>query len=75
MKDYRVTKGNRGVFLLRKVSRDRANFLRVSFWEDLDAIRRFAGPEVEKPFYCPEDEDFLLEFEPTVTHSEVLVGP
>ncbi len=75
VKDYRATKGNRGVLVLRKVSGDRADFLLVSFWDDLDAVRRFAGPDVEKAFYYPEDKDFLLEFEPTVTHYEVSVGP
>ncbi len=75
VKDYRATKGNRGVLVLRKVSEDRADFLLVSFWDDLDAVRRFAGPDVEKAFYYAEDKDFLLEFEPTVTHYEVSVGP
>src|SRR3990172_12280021 len=75
VKDYRATKGNRGVLVLRKVSGDRADFLLVSLWDDLDAVRRFAGPDVEKAFYYPEDKDFLLEFEPTVIHYEVAVGP
>lgn len=73
--DYRATKGNRGVLLLRNVGKDRADFLLISFWDDVEAIRRFAGPDVEKAFYYPEDKDFLLEFEPTVHHYDVLVGP
>ncbi len=75
VQDYRATKGNRGVFVLRNVSKERADFLLISLWDDVEAIRRFAGPDVEKAFYYPEDKDFLLEFEPTVTHYEVLVGP
>ncbi|MEK6987654.1 MAG: antibiotic biosynthesis monooxygenase [Candidatus Thermoplasmatota archaeon] len=75
VKDYRATMGNRGVFVLRKVSEDRADFLLLSLWDEVEGIRRFAGPDAEKAFYYPEDEDFLLEFEPVVTHHEVLVGP
>jgi heme-degrading monooxygenase HmoA len=75
VRDYRATPGNRGVYLLRRVGEDRADFLLVSFWDSYEAIRRFAGPDVEKAFYYPEDKDFLLEFERTVTHYEVLLGP
>lgn len=35
------------------------------------AIRAFAGEDAEKARYYPEDTDFLLELEPTVTHYEV----
>jgi hypothetical protein len=39
----------------------------------VDAIKRFAGSEIERAKYYPEDEKFLLELEPTVTHYEVLI--
>jgi hypothetical protein len=42
--------------------------------ESLDAIRRFAGPEVEKTHGLPRDPEFLLELEPTVKHFDVLLG-
>ncbi len=73
--DYRATKGNRGVYVLRRIAGDQAHFLTVSFWASIDEIKRFAGPDPEKARYYPEDEEFLLEFEPTVGHYEVLVGP
>jgi hypothetical protein len=41
-----------------------------SFWESFDAICSFAGDDIEKAVYYPEDEAFLLELEPTVTHYE-----
>src|SRR5262245_42042448 len=71
--DYQATEGNRGVYVLRNINGDGAHFLTVSFWESFQAIRRFAGDEVEKARYYPEDKDFLLEFEPRVQHYEVLV--
>jgi len=39
----------------------------------MDAVKRFAGAEVDKARYYPEDREFLLEFEPTVIHYEVPV--
>ncbi len=73
--EYRETKGNQGVYVLRRVDRDRAHFLLLTLWESEDAIKRFAGSEMEKAKYYSEDEKFLLELEPTVTHYEVLIKP
>jgi len=75
VKDYRATPGNRAVYLLRRIEGQRAHFLTVTLWDSYEAIRRFAGDDVNKAHYYPEDKEFLLEFEPTVTHYEVLVGP
>ena len=73
--DYQATEGNRGVYVLRHVEGDKAHFLTVSFWESFHSIRAFAGEDLSKARYYPEDGDFLLEFEPTVQHYEVLVEP
>ena len=34
----------------------------------------FAGDDLTKARYYPEDKEFLLELEPTVQHYEILVG-
>ncbi len=34
--------------------------------------RAFAGADVEKAKYYPEDAEFLLEYEPRVVHYEVV---
>lgn len=73
--DYRATDGNRGVYVLRRLDGAVAHFLLVSLWQSRDAIRRFAGEDMERARYYPEDAEFLLELEPTVTHYEVLAGP
>jgi heme-degrading monooxygenase HmoA len=72
--DYRATEGNLGVYVLRRIEGEEAHFLTVSFWESLEVIKAFAGSDPERARYYPEDEEFLLEFEPTVEHYEVLVG-
>jgi heme-degrading monooxygenase HmoA len=73
--DYRATEGNRGVYVLRKIEEDGAHFLTLSFWESIEAIKRFAGPDPERARYYPEDETFLLDFEATVEHYEIMTGP
>jgi heme-degrading monooxygenase HmoA len=72
LRDYERAPGNRGVHVLRRVDGDVAHFLLLTLWESWDAIRAFAGADPEKARYYPEDERFLLELEPTVTHYEVL---
>ena len=72
--DYRATEGNLGVYVLRRTEGERAHFLTVSFWESIEAIEAFAGSDPERARYYPRDEEYLLDFEPTVEHYEVLVG-
>jgi heme-degrading monooxygenase HmoA len=72
---YQATPGNRGVYLLRRIEGDKVHFLLVSLWDSLDAIRAFAGPEVERARYFPEDAAYLVELEPTVVHYDVLLAP
>lgn len=73
VKGYGSTEGNRGVHVLRRVEGDEAHFLLLTFWDSWDAIEAFAGDDAERAKYYPEDAEYLLEFEPTVTHYEVLV--
>lgn len=73
--DYRKTPGNRGVYVLRRNEGETTHFLLLTLWDSLDAIRAFAGDDIERARYYPEDEEYLLELEPTVTHYEVLTSP
>jgi heme-degrading monooxygenase HmoA len=72
LKDSRSTNGNQGVYILRRIKDGEAEFLFLSLWESLEAIKRFAGNDHEKARYYPADKDFLLEMEPTVSHYEIL---
>lgn len=70
---YAATPGNRGVRVLRRTEGDEAEFLVLSFWESMEAIRGFAGDDPETAVYYPEDDRFLLEREPTVAHYDLVV--
>jgi heme-degrading monooxygenase HmoA len=71
VRDLRATPGNLGVRVLRRVTDTAAEFYVLSTWSSMDAIRRFAGPDAERAVFYPEDEAFLLERDPLVTHFEL----
>ena len=71
LREYRETPGNRGAWLLSRVEGDRCEIVTLSFWDSLDAIRGFAGDDVERAVFYPEDERFLIERDDRVTHWEL----
>jgi hypothetical protein len=70
--DCQAVDGNIGVHILERSEGALAHFMTQGFRKDMDAIRAFAGEDVEAVRYYPEDGDFLLEFEPRIRHSEVV---
>lgn len=72
--EYRGTPGNRGVLVQRRDDGDVVHFVLTSFWDSLEAVRQFAGDRLELARYYPEDDEFLLEREPTVAHAHVPGG-
>lgn len=69
-----ATDGNLAVYLLRREEGDRARFRVLSLWESMEGIRRFAGEDVERARYFPEDARYLLALEPNVEHFEVVAA-
>jgi heme-degrading monooxygenase HmoA len=65
------TPGNRGVYLLHRIDGGRAEFVVLSLWDSRDAIRAFAGDDIEQAVFYPEDDRFLVEREWQVTHYDV----
>jgi heme-degrading monooxygenase HmoA len=72
---YRATPGNLGAWALRRRDGERTEFVTLSLWESLEAVRAFAGDDVERAVFYPEDDRFLVERETTVTHYELHGGP
>jgi heme-degrading monooxygenase HmoA len=71
LKDYRATPGNRGAQMLTRKDGDVAYVITLSYWEDIESIRSFAGADVTKARYYPEDARFLLEFPERVEHFDM----
>jgi heme-degrading monooxygenase HmoA len=70
--EYRKTPGNRSVLGLRRIVEDRAEFLLISLWDSEEAIRKFAGQDIDKAVFYSEDERFLIERDNHVSHYEVV---
>ena len=68
---YRLTPGNRGVYALCREVNGLVEFLLVSLWEDREAIRRFAGTDMDRAVFYPEDDRYLVNRDLHVTHYEV----
>lgn len=66
--DYRSVPGNLSVAILRRDEGEVTHFLTVTHWESEDCIRAFAGDELLRAKYYPEDTGYLLELEPLVRH-------
>jgi heme-degrading monooxygenase HmoA len=71
MREYRSTPGNRGAWILRRNEGDRTEFVTLTFWDSLEAVRGFAGDDVERAVFYPEDDRFLVEREERVHHWEL----
>jgi len=73
--DYQATTGNREGYVSHRIEGDQAHFLLLSLWDSSEAMQQFAGADMERARYSPEDEQFLIALEPTVMHYEGVVKP
>ena len=76
LRAFSETPGNLGALLMRRpVDADGAagtEFLVISFWESMEAVQRFAGPEPSRAVFYPEDDAYLVRRETTVDHFEIV---
>lgn len=63
--------GARGSFVLRRIVGDRAEFQTIILFDSLDDVRAFAGDNLERAVFFPEDDRYLVERDLGVTHHEV----
>lgn len=79
LKEYAATPGHRGTWLLLDRHADggsrTAEFTLLTVWESHEAIAAFAGEDISRAVYYPEDDGFLLEKPERLRHYEVLRQP
>jgi len=77
LRAFSETPGNVGALLLRRPLGDAGEatteFLVVSFWDSMEAVKRFAGPRPDTAVFSPEDERYLVRRDLSVEHFEVVV--
>ena len=69
--DYKKTDGFVKLTFLKRTDHEFAYFNLITFWENLEDIKNFAGHDFEKAKYYPEDKGYLIDFPEKVTHYEV----
>ena len=67
---YKSIEGNISVEIWRRPEGEVCHFWTVTKWSSYESIRKFAGDDLEKAKYYPDDAEYLLEFEPNVQHCE-----
>lgn len=70
----RTTPGNRGAYLMTRADGDLTEFLVVSLWTSIDQVEAFAGDDVGRAVFYPEDENFLVDREERVSHFTVAIA-
>jgi heme-degrading monooxygenase HmoA len=71
--EYRATPGNLGVTMLRRPVGQGVEFLIVSRWSSMQAVRSFAGDEPERARFYPDDHAYFVSVEEHVDHYEVVL--
>ena len=73
MAEYRRTAGNLGAHMLtRNLDDGRTEIVTLSFWESREVISGFAGDDISRAVFYPEDDRYLVDREVSVTHYEVV---
>lgn len=70
--EYARVEGHRETITLRRTLDGRAEFLLLTLWDSMDAVRTFAGADPERAVFYPEDDRFLVERDERVMHFEVV---
>jgi hypothetical protein len=72
----RLPEGYRGIELLRRQTSDEVEFMTMMWFDSLDVVREFAGPDYELAVVPPAARLLLKRFDARSAHFEVRVaGP
>ena len=66
---YRQAPGNLGALVAtRDIDAERTEIVTLSWWKDEASIKAFAGSDISRARYYPEDDRFLLTRPDTAQH-------
>jgi heme-degrading monooxygenase HmoA len=69
----RKVAGYAGSMLLQREVADAVEIIVITFWQSVDAIRGFAGPDLEGAVVADEAAALLTQFDRRVRHYEIVV--
>ena len=59
LREFLETPGFRGAYTLRRAAGDASDYLILSLWDDMDAVRLFAGSDPDRAVYYSGDVDYF----------------
>jgi heme-degrading monooxygenase HmoA len=68
-------RGHRGAYVLRREDDGRVAFVTLTLFDDLEAVRAFAGEDYEAAVVPPEARALLDEFDGRSVHYEIVIEP
>ncbi len=72
LRQMRALPGNLGIQVLRRNEGAFTDFVVISYWPSRDAVRQWAGENIELARYSDKDREFLVDLEPTVKHYDII---
>jgi heme-degrading monooxygenase HmoA len=73
--ELRDVAGCRGAYLLRRDDADGAEFVSLTLFDSLDAVRAFAGEQYEAAVISDEAAAVLRDYDTTARHFTIVVTP
>ena len=67
--------GYRGAYLLRRNHGDSVEFVTITLFDSMDAVRAFAGSDYERAVIEPEAGKLLSRFDERSAHYELVLAP
>ncbi len=72
--ELRQIDGFQGVTLMRQDVAQSVEFIVLTLWESMDAIRKFAGENAEAAVVAPAAQPLFREYDSTVRHFEIVLS-
>lgn len=69
------TPGYRGAYLLRREAGDEVEFVTLTLFESMEAVRAFAGADHEVAVVPPAARELLARFDERSAHYDVVLEP
>jgi heme-degrading monooxygenase HmoA len=72
--ELRQIDGFKGIYLLRRESSNSVEFVVLTLWESMEAIRKFAGENPEVAVVAPAARVLFREYDAKVKHFEIVLN-
>jgi|SRR5215475_14050450 len=73
--EIRRVEGSQGAHLLRRDGRSEVEFVTITLFDSLDAVRRFAGADYETAVLHPKAHALLSRYDAKSVHYEIRITP